>query len=180
MECGTAPKRVRGAESNGERRMNAVQEVYSERAHLRTESKAHVRAGGLLSRAGLSEGRRPSPAVSLHSLSKTLPERKRKDLEGAKQATEQLPPYKRVRSECSREKALRMYQSGDSVLPPAVQPGPAAAQSSRRRARRKRRTGQKKRRAEMMKASLRAAAAHAESSTVNSLVEMMQKLQLKD
>ncbi|XP_042692374.1 zinc finger CCCH domain-containing protein 11A-like [Centrocercus urophasianus] len=48
MECGTAPKRARGAESNGERRMNAVQEVYSERAHLRTESKLMYGLEGFL------------------------------------------------------------------------------------------------------------------------------------
>lgn len=124
---------VRVAESNGKSRMNTAQQVRSERTQQRTESKAHVQAGGLPSRAGPSSGRRPFPAVYPHSVSKILPERKCKGLEGAKQTTEQLPANKRVRGEHNREKVLRMCQSSDSVPAPSAHPGPATAQSSKQR-----------------------------------------------
>ncbi|XP_048782253.1 zinc finger CCCH domain-containing protein 11A-like [Lagopus muta] len=157
-ECGTAPKRDRGAEPNGKIYAKAVQEVLSERARLQ--------AGGLPPSAGPSSGGRPAPAVCPRSVSKSLAGGKRKGLEEEQQTAAQLPATKRARAE-----------SGGSVLAPAAQPGPAAARSSKLRARRRQ---QKERRGQLKKASLRAAAAHAESSAMNSLVEMMQKLQLND
>ncbi|XP_040512804.1 uncharacterized protein LOC121108749 isoform X1 [Gallus gallus] len=148
----------RGAEPNGKIYAKAVQEVLLERAHLQ--------AGGLPTTAGPSTGGRPSPAVCPRSVSKSLAGCKRKGLEEAKPTAVQLPANKRVRG-----------PSGDSVPAPAAHPGPAAARSSKLRARRRQ---EKERRGESMKAALRAAAARAEASAVNSLVEMMQKLQLKD
>ncbi|XP_040512809.1 uncharacterized protein LOC121108740 isoform X2 [Gallus gallus] len=148
----------RGAEPNGKIYAKAVQEVLLERAHLQ--------AGGLPTTAGPSTGGRPSPAVCPRSVSKSLAGCKRKGLEEAKPTAAQLPANKRVRG-----------PSGDSVPAPAAHPGPAAARSSKLRARRRQ---EKERRGESMKAALRAAAARAEASAVNSLVEMMQKLQLKD
>ncbi|XP_052548280.1 zinc finger CCCH domain-containing protein 11A-like [Tympanuchus pallidicinctus] len=157
-ECGTAPKRDRGAESNGKIDPKAVQEGLSGRACLQ--------AGGLPTSAGPSSGGRPAPAVCPRSVSKSLAAGKRKGLEEEQQTSALLPACKRARG-----------QSGGSVPAPAAQPGPAAARSSKLRARRRR---QKERRRELKKASLRAAAAHTECSTMNSLVEMMQQLQLRD
>ncbi|XP_052548281.1 zinc finger CCCH domain-containing protein 11A-like [Tympanuchus pallidicinctus] len=141
-ECGTAPKRDRGAESNGKIDPKAVQEGLSGRACLQ--------AGGLPTSAGPSSGGRPAPAVCPRSVSKSLAAGKRKGLEEEQQTSALLPACKRARR-----------QSGGSVPAPAAQPGPAAARSSKLRARRRR---QKERRRELKKASLRAAAAHTEVS----------------
>ncbi|XP_052535357.1 zinc finger CCCH domain-containing protein 11A-like isoform X2 [Tympanuchus pallidicinctus] len=152
-----APKRERGAEPSAKIYVKAVQEVLSERARLQ--------AGGLPTAAGPSSGRRPSPAVCPRSVSQSLAGGKRKGLEAEQQTAAQLPANKRARA-----------QSGGSVPAPAAQPGPAAARSSKLRARRQ----QREKRVEQKKAALRAAAARAERSAMNSLVEMMQKLQLND
>ncbi|XP_048785823.1 uncharacterized protein LOC125686151 [Lagopus muta] len=109
QECGTAPKRDRGAESEGKIDPKAVQEVLSGRARLQ--------AGGLPPSAGPSSGGRPAPAVCPRSVSESLAGCKRKGLEEELQ-TAQLPACKRARG-----------QSGGSVLAPAAQPGPAAARS---------------------------------------------------
>ncbi|OXB74033.1 UNVERIFIED_CONTAM: hypothetical protein H355_003096 [Colinus virginianus] len=126
MECGRAHKRGRGTETNG---MSHVNAVCSEKAHRRTESRAHVQTRGLPCRAGPSPGGRPSPAVNPHSLSKTLAGRKHKDLEEEKQMAEQLPVHKTVRGEHNRE----MCRSGDSVLAPAAHSGPAPEWISKQR-----------------------------------------------
>ncbi|XP_021247618.1 zinc finger CCCH domain-containing protein 11A-like [Numida meleagris] len=165
----------RGAEPNGKIYVKTVEEVCS--------GGARLQVGGLPGRAGPSSGRRPSPAVDIYSFSKTLAGRKRKGLEKEEQKAELLPAKKQVKGGRSGEKAQRVHQSRGGVPAPPAHPGPARTpskqlQTSKLRARRRRQ--QKERRAEMKKASLRAAAACAESSTVNSLVEMMQKLQLKD
>ncbi|XP_019467047.1 zinc finger CCCH domain-containing protein 11A-like, partial [Meleagris gallopavo] len=114
----------------------------------------------------VQQGGRPSPAACPRSVSEAQAGCKRKGLEEGSPTAVQLPAKKRARG-----------QSGDGVPAPAAQPGPAAARSSKRRARRQRR---KERGMELKKASLRAAAARAESSAMSSLVEMMQELQLKD
>eukprot|EP00076_Gallus_gallus_P036573 XP_025002111.1 zinc finger CCCH domain-containing protein 11A-like isoform X1 [Gallus gallus] len=165
-QCGTAPKREIGAEANGSIYVKVVLQVHSERSCQQAAAQAPHQAGGLPRRAGPSTGGRPSPAACPRSVSNTLAGCKRKGLEEEEPTAAQLPTNKRVRG-----------QSGDSVLAPAAHPGPAAARSSKQRARRRR---QKERRVELKKAALRAAAARAEASAVNSLVEMMQKLQLKD
>ncbi|XP_025002115.2 zinc finger CCCH domain-containing protein 11A-like isoform X4 [Gallus gallus] len=146
--------------------VKVVLQVHSERSCQQAAAQAPHQAGGLPRRAGPSTGGRPSPAACPRSVSNTLAGCKRKGLEEEEPTAAQLPTNKRVRG-----------QSGDSVPAPAAHPGPAAARSSKQRARRRR---QKERRVELKKAALRAAAARAEASAVNSLVEMMQKLQLKD
>eukprot|EP00076_Gallus_gallus_P036564 XP_025002102.1 zinc finger CCCH domain-containing protein 11A-like [Gallus gallus] len=165
-QCGTAPKREIGAEANGSIYVKVVLQVHSERSCQQAAAQAPHQAGGLPRRAGPSTGGRPSPAACPRSVSNTLAGCKRKGLEEEEPTAAQLPTNKRVKG-----------QSGDSVPAPAAHPGPAAARSSKQRARRRR---QKERRVELKKAALRAAAARAEASAVNSLVEMMQKLQLKD
>ncbi|XP_048786204.1 zinc finger CCCH domain-containing protein 11A-like [Lagopus muta] len=165
-EWDVAAKREIGAEPNGHLHVKVVQQGRSERACLPERAPAPLQAGGLPGRAGPSTGGRASPAACPRSVGKAQAGCKRKALEEGTPAAAQLPAHKRARAE-----------SGGSVPAPAAQPGPAAARSSGRRARRQR---QKQRRAELKKASLRAAAARAESSAMNSLVEMMQKLQLHD
>ncbi|XP_019466291.1 zinc finger CCCH domain-containing protein 11A-like [Meleagris gallopavo] len=165
MECGTAPKRGRGAEPNGK--------IYV---------KASLQTGGLPGTAGPSTGGRASPAVDSHPLYKTMAARKRKGVEEEEQKAELWPAKKLVKVKHNGEKAQSPHQSRGGVPAPAAHPGPAPALTgqfwtSKQRARQRR---QKQRRAEMKKAALRAAAACAESSTMNSLVEMMEKLQLKD
>lgn len=165
-QCGTAPNREIGAVANDKIYVKVVQQVHTERASQRSASQAPLQAGGLPRRAGPSTGGRPSPAVCPRSISNTLAGCKRKALEEGKPTAVQLPSNKRVRG-----------PSGDGVPAPAAHPGPAAARSSKQRERRRQR---KERRVELKKAALRAAAARAEASAVDSLVEMMQKLQLKD
>ncbi|XP_052528685.1 zinc finger CCCH domain-containing protein 11A-like isoform X1 [Tympanuchus pallidicinctus] len=152
-ECGPAPKRGRGAEPNGK--------MYV---------KAPLQAGGLPGTAGPSTGGRASPAVADRSFCKTVAARKRKGMEEEEQQAELCPAKKPAKVEHSGEKA----QSRGGV------PAPAPTERFRASKRRARRQRQKERRAEMKKAALRAAAAHAESSAINSLVEMLEKLQLKD
>ncbi|OXB51557.1 hypothetical protein ASZ78_014792 [Callipepla squamata] len=151
MECVTAPKRGtdtqqasgaglsfnlvaflffmmtgRVSERNGKCRAN---EVCSQKAHRRTEFRAHDQSRGLPCRAGPSPVGRPSPAVNPHSLSMTLAGRKRKGLEEEKQMSERLPAHKRVRGEHNGE----MCQRRGSVSVPAAHPGPAPEWISKKR-----------------------------------------------
>ncbi|XP_052523090.1 uncharacterized protein LOC128072906 [Tympanuchus pallidicinctus] len=164
-ESGPAPKRGRGAEPNGE---SSVQ--------------TPLQAGGLPEAAGPSRGGTAAPAVANCSSSKIVVARKRKGVEEEEQEAELGPANKQVKVEHNGEKAQSPHQSRGAVPAPSAQPGPAPVPTERFRTskRRERRRRQKERRAEMKKAALRAAAAHAEFSTMNSLVEMMEKLQLKD
>ncbi|XP_019467936.1 zinc finger CCCH domain-containing protein 11A-like isoform X2 [Meleagris gallopavo] len=177
MEYGTAPKRGRGAERNGK--------IYV---------KAPLQAGGLPGTTGPSTGERASPAVDNRPLYKTTEARKRKGVEEEEQKAELWPAKKQVKMECNGQKAQSPHQSRGDVPAPAAHPGPAPALTERFRTSKQRERGkekkatkskarrrrQKQRKVEMKKAALRAATACAESSAMNSLVEMMEKLQLKD